>query len=199
MTLVIALTSLALLSVFATSLVVVTDTEQRAAANYAASRDAMYAADGALQIAARGLLMVPDWNAVLSTGTLSAFVDGPPSGVRLLGGGSTIDLAQATSLANAEPRPWGANNPIWRLFAFGWLGPNTYVVAWVADDSAETDGDPATDGGGAANPGAGILGLRAEAFGTGGAHKILEATVRREVGANGGSIVRVLSWQEIRH
>jgi Tfp pilus assembly protein PilX len=87
MTLVIALTSLALLSVFATSLVVVTDTEQRAAANYAASRDAMYAADGALQIAARGLLMVPDWNAVLSTGTLSAFVDGPPSGVRLLGAG----------------------------------------------------------------------------------------------------------------
>lgn len=198
MTLVIALTSLVLLSALGTSLVVVANTEQRAAANYAASREAMYAADGALQIAARELLMVPDWNAMLATGALSAFVDGPPSGVRSLGDGTTIDLAQATALANAEPRPWGANNPVWRLFAFGWLGPNTYVVAWAADDSAETDGDPATDGGAAANPGAGILALRAEAFGAGGAHKVLEATVRREVEAGGGPIVRVRSWQEIR-
>jgi hypothetical protein len=198
MTLVIALTSLVLLSALGTSLVVVANTEQRAAANYAASREAMYAADGALQIAARELLMLPDWNAMLATGTLSAFVDGPASGVRPLGDGTKIDLAQATTLANAEPRPWGSNNPAWRLFAFGWLGPNTYVVAWVADDFAETDGDPATDGGGAANPGAGILALRAEAFGAGRAHKVLEATVRREVDAGGGPLIRVRSWQEIR-
>jgi hypothetical protein len=198
MTLVIALTSLVILSALGTSLVVVANTEQRAAANYAASREAMYAADGALQIAARELLMLPDWNAMLATGTLSAFVDGPGSGVRPLGDGTTIDLAQATALVNAEPRPWGANNPVWRLFAFGWLGPNTYVVAWVADDFAETDGDPATDGGGTANPGAGILALRTEAFGVGRAHKVLEATVRREVDAGGGPRVRVRSWQEIR-
>lgn len=198
MTLVIALTALVLLSALGTSLVVVANTEQRAAANYAASREAMYAADGVLQIAARELLMVPDWNAVLAAGTLSAFVDGPPGGVRSLGDGTTIDLTQATAVANAAPRPWGANNPVWRLFAFGWLGSTTYVVAWAADDSAESDGDPATDGGGAANPGAGILALRAEAFGAGGAHKVLEATVRREVEAGGGPIVRVRSWQEIR-
>jgi hypothetical protein len=198
MTIVIALTSLVLLSALGTSLVVVANTEQRAAANYAASRDAMYAADGALQIAARELLMLSDWNAVLATGTLSAFVEGPPGGVRTLGDGTTIDLTQATALANAEARPWGANNPVWRLFAFGWLGPRTYVVAWLADDSAESDGDPALDGGGPANPGAGILALRAEAFGTGGAHKVLEATVRREVDAGGGPVVRVRSWHEIR-
>ena len=36
---------------------------------------------------------------------------------------------------------------------------------------------------GVANPGAGILAIRAEAFGVGGAHKVLEATVRRDVGA----------------
>ena len=198
MTLVIALTSLVLLSVLGTSLVVVANTEQRAAANYAASRDVMYAADGALQIAARELLIVPDWNTVLATDTLSAFVDGPPNGVRLLGDGTTIDLAQATAVANAESRPWGTNNPVWRLFAFGWLGSRTYVVVWTADDAAETDGDPAIDGGGPANPGAGILALRAEAFGVGGAHKVLEATVRREVEAGGGPIVRVRTWQEIR-
>ena len=198
MTLVLALMSLVLLSALGTSLAVVTNTELRAAANYATSRETMYAADGALQIAARELLMVGDWNALLSGGALSAFVDGPPTGVRPLGDGTTVDLAQATDLANGEPRPWGANNPAWRLFAFGWLGPGTYVVAWAADDCAENDGDPSIDGGGAANPGAGILALRAEAFGAGGAHKVLEATVRRDVEAGGGPIVRVLSWQEIR-
>ena len=131
MTLIIALMSLVLLSALGTSLAVVMNTELRAAANYATSREAMYAADGALEIAAHELLAVADWNALLAGGALSAFVDGPPTGVRQLGDGTTVDLAQATNAANAEPRPWGANNPVWRLFAFGWLGPRTYVMAWV--------------------------------------------------------------------
>lgn len=198
MTLVIALMSLVLLSALGTSLAVVTTTELRAAGNYATSRESMYAADGVLHIAAHELLAVSDPNTVLSGGALSAFVDGPPSGVRRLGDGTTVDLAQATAVASAEPRPWGANNPVWRLFAFGWLGPRTYVIAWTADDSAENDGDPAVDGDSAANPGAGILALRAEAFGVGGAHKVLEATVRRDVDAAGRPFIRVLSWHEIR-
>ena len=197
MTLVIALISLVLLSALSTSLAVVMNTELRAAANYGASREAMYAADGALEIAAQELLRVADWNALLSSGALSGFVDGPPSGVRQVGDG-TVDLAQATNLANGEPRPWGANNPAWRLFAFGRLGSRTYVIAWAGDDSAENDGDPSTDGGGAANPGAGILAVRAEAFGVGGAHAVLEATVRRDTEPGVGPTVRVLSWQEIR-
>ncbi len=198
MTLVIALMSLVLLSSLATSLVVVTNTEQRAAANYAASRETMYAADGALQIAARELLTVGDWNALLASGALSSFVDGPPGGVRELGDGSTLDLVGATAIANGEVRPWGPNNPVWRLFAFGWLGPRTYVMAWAGDDPAETDGDPLTDGGGIGNPGTGVLTVRAEAFGVGGAHKVLEATVRRHVDADGVSVVQMVSWQEIR-
>lgn len=198
MTLIIALLSLVLLSALGTSLVVVVGTELRAAANHTTSREALYAADGALEIAAHELLAVADWNALLSSGALSSFVDGPASGARQLGDGTAIDLVQATSAANAEPRPWGANNPVWRPFAFGWLGPVTYVIAWVGDDFAENDGDPSTDGGGPANPGAGILAVRAEAFGAGSAHKVLEATVRRETGGPGGPILRVLSWQEIR-
>lgn len=198
MTLVIALMSLVLLSALGTSLAVVMTTELRAAANYATSRESMYAADGALQIAAHELLSVADVNALLSGGTLSAFVDGPPSGPRQLGDGSAVDLTYATTAANAEPRPWGANNPVWRLFAFGWLGPRTYVIAWAADDWSENDGDPAVDGDSATNPGAGIVALRAEAFGVGGAHKVLEATARREVDATGVPKIRMLSWQEIR-
>ena len=198
MTLIIALLSLVLLSALGTSLIMVVGTELRAAANYTTSREAMYAADGALEIAAHELLAVGDWNALLSNGALSAFVDGPATGSRQLGDGTVVDLVQATNAANAEPRPWGANNPVWRPFAFGWLGPTTYVIAWVGDDFAENDGDPSTDGGGVANPGAGILAVRAEAFGAGGAHKVLEATVRNDTGGPGGPTVQLLSWQEIR-
>lgn len=197
MSLVIALMSLVLLSALGTSLAVVMHTDLRVAANYATSRETMYAADGALDIAAQELSGVADWNALLSSGALSAFVDGPAGGPRPLGDGTDVDLGDATNAANSEPRPWGANNPVWRLFAFGWLGARSYVVVWVADDGAENDGDPTIDGGGAANPGAGILALRAEAFGVGGAHKVLEATARRDV-AGGAPVVHVLSWQEIR-
>ena len=197
MTLAIALISLLLLSALGTSLTVVMNTELRAAANYASSRKAMYAADGALEIAARELLAVADWNALLSGSVLSTFVDGPPSGSRPLGDGTVVDLGQATTMANSEPRPWGANNPVWRVFVYGRMGSHMYVLVWVGDDSAENDGDPFVDGGGVANPGAGILALRAEAFGVGGAHKVLEATVRRDVNTEGVTI-RTLSWQEIR-
>jgi hypothetical protein len=198
MTLIIALISLVLLSVLGASLTMVMNTELRAAANYAASRETMYAADGALQIASRELLAVSDWKALLSSGALSGFVDGVPSGARQLGDGSTVDLAQVTSLANGEPRPWGANNPVWRLFAFGRVGERTYVIVWVGDDSAENDGDPLTDGGGESNPGAGILAVRAEAFGVGAAHTVLEATVQQDMEGPGVPMVRMLTWQEIR-
>ena len=197
MTLIVALTSLVLLAALGSSLAVVMQTELRAAANYASSREAMYAADGGLEMAAQELLAVGDWNTVLSTGVLSAFVDGPASGVRQLGDGTSIDLEQATTVANTESRPWGANNPVWRLFAFGRIGSAMYVVVWAGDDPAENDGNPLIDGGDVSNPGAGILALRAEAFGVGGAHKVLEATVRKDSTAS-GSVVRVLSWQEIR-
>ena len=196
MTLVIALMSLVLLSAIGGSLAIVMNTDQRAAANFAASREALYAADGALQIGAQELSTMPDWNVLLSSGALSVFVDGPPMGTRQLGDGTTVDLVEATNTANAEPRPWGADTPVWRLFAFGWIGTRTYVIVWVGDDFAENDGDPSTDGGGPANPGAGILALRAEAFGVGGSHRILEATVERKADAGPG--VRVLSWQELR-
>lgn len=198
MSLVIALMSLTLLAGLAGSLAVIMHTELRVVANYATSRETMYAADGVLQIAAQQLLEVADWNALMSSGALSSFVDGPADGLRPLGDGTTVDLTQATIDANGEPRPWGANNPIWRLFAFGWLGPRTYVIAWVGDDFAENDGDPRIDGNSASNPGAGILAVRAEAFGVGHAHKVLEMTLRRDVLEGGSAAIRILSWHEIR-
>jgi hypothetical protein len=58
-----------------------------------------------------------------------------------------------------------------------------YVVVWVADDTAERDGDPSRD----AN---GVLLLHAQAFGPRGARKSVDATVMRP---RPGSIA-VSSW-----
>ena len=147
---------------------------------------------------------------------MSSFVDGAPTGTRRLDDGSVLDLGQTLNRANCqkitpcsvtemnavtEDRPWGANNPRWRLFAFGRLRDMLpagaidspyYVVAMVADDPGENDGDPTRDGV-SNNPGAGIFAVRAEAFGPIGAHKVVELTVAR-----GGNAVRTLSWRELR-
>src|SRR4051812_46894498 len=134
--------------------------------------------------------------------------------------GLTLDLRRATTLLNcpqvfppaatpctvaqmnypAAERPWASNNPRWRLYSRGRLSTvksNTdspfYVAVWVADDPAETDGDPARDGADSSNPGAGIVQLRSEAFGPGGARRAIEGTLGRA-----GAGVRIISWRLVR-
>lgn len=145
--------------------------------------------------------------------------------------------------AVTRARPWGVNNPRWQLYAYGsltrLLPADTvrspfYIVVLAADDGGENDNDPTRDGsapcGGVApvisgdpptpncNPGAGVIELRAEAFGPRGAHKVVEMTIARpftaprstaDDPANSGNLegynnqmgqsaVRVLSWREVR-
>ena len=56
----------------------------------------------------------------------------------------------ATAVVTAE-RPWGADNPRWKLFRYGpWASftgapSSIYVVVFVADDTAEQDGNPRQD------------------------------------------------------
>ena len=141
-------------------------------------------------------------------------------------------------------RPWGPNNPRWQLYGYGRLSdlmPTAsvnspyYVVVMVGDDPSELDDDATKDGvahcGNAVpekepgnpptwscNPGAGVIALRAEAFGPRGAHKVIEMTVARTdttvFGAEGQipvfgdaedynngvgqAGVRILSWREVR-
>ena len=95
-----------------------------------------------------------------------------------------MTLSAATAALQAETdtlNQWGANNPHWQLFAWGPLSdmlPNDvidspmYVALWVADDPAETDGNPAADSNG-------TLTLHAEAIGPSGSRKIVEVTVAR--------------------
>ena len=220
--LVLALMAVLLLSALGFALVATTSTELLIASNYRNGQEGLYAADAAAERALAELPAVAGWNTLFDGSTRSAFVDGPPSGVRTLADGSTIDLAQVVNTANCGKtmactsadltanltgdRPWGANNPVWRLYAYGRLtdlmragrvDSPFYVVLLVGDDSSETDGDPLLDGVDPVNnPGTGVLALRAEAFDPRGAHRIVELTAARA--DTTGEAVRVLSWREIR-
>jgi hypothetical protein len=93
-------------------------------------------------------------------------------------------------------RPWGANNPRWQPFAWGDLDDFVpvatikspfYVMVTVADDPSECDDNPLVDGGpmvscpgsAKANPGAGVIAVRAEAFGPFGSRRVVELTLAR--------------------
>jgi hypothetical protein len=82
---------------------------------------------------------------------------------------------------------WGANNPQWKLFAWGPLADilsnsqidsTIYVAVWVADDPADS-ADGATPDGNPLNDSNGVLTLHAEAIGAGGTRKVVEVTVAR--------------------
>lgn len=138
--------------------------------------------------------MVPRWNDILSGSEQSPFIDGSMSAQKVLPAGGRITLCcdgnSATGQLQASTDAanlWGANNPRWKLFAWGPLNsmlPNAsldtsmYVAVWVADDPADgpdvahADGNPAMDTNG-------VLTLHAEAYGPGGTRKVVEVTVAR--------------------
>jgi hypothetical protein len=215
MMLVAALMVMLLMSALGAFLVLVTSSETMIAANFRNSLEALYAAEGAADHALAEAAAVADWDQLLNGSIQSTFVDGPPSGTRLVNG-APLDLSKLVALASCgktttcsgaemdavtAERPWGANNPRWKLYAYGEVKNAVpavdspyYVVVLVGDDPSETDSDPSDDGGGLDNPGAGVLLLRAQAFGPRSAHKTIEVAIARAAGGR----VRMLSWREIR-
>lgn len=179
------------------------------------------AAESAARLVAAALAETADWRDVPAGPWSTPFVDGA-AGPRLLGG-RAIDLlaetaqrtcgrlappcAAAATAATTPSRPWGARNPRWRLVLHlplarldataGRICP-CYVVAWVADDPADDDGDPDRD----AAPGLGghgVLLVRAAAFGESRGLAEVEALVaqpcHRTVGPCTG--IRVQSWGSV--
>lgn len=194
--LVVALMSIMLLTALGAGLILTSVSETMITTNYKDSGEAMYAADAGVERVMQDLLTVPDWNRILAGSTRSAFVDGPPTGIRTLPDGTTLDLGAASNLLNCAKtaacttaemnawtaeRPWSANNPRWQPFASaplsaiietGTVASPMYVGVWIADDPGETDNDPTVD----AN---GVLLMRAQAFGPQGASSVIEVTVAR--------------------
>ena len=202
--------ALFLVSAVAFALALSASVETMIAANYRRSVEALFAADAGLERAEADLRASSDWNAVLEGLERSTFVDGPPSGVRPRPDGAPIDLDRETAVANCgspagcsdadlaavtRERPWGASNPHWQLYAHGPLAallpgtPDTslfYLVVWVADDPAESDGDPLIDHNG-------TLLVRSDAFGPSGAYRSIEATLARR---DPPAALRVVSWRD---
>jgi hypothetical protein len=217
MAMLVTLLSILLMAALGAALVLTTMSESLVAGHFRAAAAGRYAAAAALDQAMDDLAIFADWTPALSGLVQSSFVDGPPAGPRTMDDGSTIDLealrntvncgkatvCSATDLtASTSRRPWGANNPNWHVFAYGRLKDllpagtiesREYVVVFIADDPAETDGDPLRDGDTETNPGAGVVRLRGEAFGPRGVRQAVEATVARS--AETASGVRLISWR----
>lgn len=209
--LIIVLLVMVALSALAMSLAVLSSTESRVTATYRDGIEVLYGAEAGIERVLPDLAAEPDFNLVLAGLATSTFTDGPP-GVRTLPDGTFMDLHALTNMVNCgrvlcqdadfdavrEDRPWGRNNPRWRLYGYGRLPRDSrvYAVVWVADDSSETDSDPVTDGRageGGENPGRGRLNLTAHGYGPAGTRRVVEATVARSDGN-----LRVISWREIR-
>jgi len=207
--LVVVLGAMLVLSAMGLTLALLAISQTYAAGNQRRATAALYAAEAGLERALPDLLRAPDWDVVLDGRVLSGFTDGPPAGTRVLPDGFQVNLGEIVALANCgvaagcteaqmnavtEVRPWGPNNPRWRLFAYGPLAallpgpgvlpPAEYLVVLVADDTSEADGDALHDGR-PPGPGAGVVQLRAEALGPESAHRAVEITVARGA-AHGG-------------
>lgn len=199
--------------------------DRLAAGNLIGSVAMLYAADAGIEMAAHDMAQLGDWTPVLAGNRHGSFVDGAAGGVRAIPGGGVVDLTAATNMLNcgktstcttaqmvasSKDRPWGVNNPRWRLFAYGattsvpqLLRPAPcYLVVWIADDEREVDGDPSADAVREDDPGHGIVRVRAETFGLAGARRAVEAELVRvcpggaDAACSAG--IRVQSWQELR-
>ncbi len=206
-------------------LALIVATDGLATGNLRGSVALRYAADAAIELAARDLATVEEWNLALAGTSQSSFVDGPVGGARPIPGGGVVDLTAATNFlncgkatpctdaqmdANSRERPWGANNARWRLYAYGQFAriaqlarpAPCYLAVWVADDRREEDSDPQTDSEPEGAPGHGVVRLRAEAYGPRGARRAIEAELVRYClpgGAEGcRQRSRVQSWLEVR-
>ncbi len=193
--------ALLLLTALGMALVLTTSTETMIANNFTSNEEALYAADAGIERSMQDVLTVANWDSILAGTTTSAFIDGPPSGIRSVPGGGTIDLSQVVNVANCghvsacspaemdaitPERPWGGNNPRWQLYAYGKMddiiptgtvNSPFYVVVLAGDDPADApivDNIPIND---PLHDNNGILVLRAEAFGPNNTHKIIEITV----------------------
>ena len=201
MAMIVVVLGMVLLSALGASLVMVTSSEAMAAHNFRRAQEGLYAADAVLERALDDVRSASDWNLLIDGALQSSFIDGLPTGTRTLSDGSTIDLGHWLNLLNCHKtspcsaadlstiiaeRPWGSNNPIWRLYAYGplrgLLGSNAvdssyYGLVVVADNPARLPG---------------VLWLRSEAVGPGGTHRVVEMTLTRQDGSRGSA----LSWRD---
>jgi hypothetical protein len=189
-----------LLTALGTVLIALTTTETALSASYRHVQEARYGAHAALELAIADLSTTPDWSAVLAAAPanqVSRFNDATltpraPDGRVLDLAGLTV-VRQRESDARDGPDRFGADSPQWRLYLHTNLSnivPSAhpvvplYVVAWIADDGMDGDGDPTID----ANQ---IVLIHAEAYGTNNSNRSVESALTKQ-----GRLVRVVTRRE---
>lgn len=216
-----ALVVMAIVAAMGMGLALTSSLEPTAAANYESSRAVRLAAEAGVAVAIHELANLADWNPVLSGTAVSAVLEQGPVEVDLPDGtraglddltaratcGRPAPCSDADRAAWTLARPWGPNNPAWRVFGHISLErlipdgeglPPVVVVVWAGDDPAELDGNPFVDSGvgpsGEWRPGGCVVAVRAEAFGPRFSHCAVVATVRRrEPGSACGQGARLVS------
>jgi hypothetical protein len=199
--LLLALTTAALLSAIAASLIVTTAVDMMIAGNLRASVETMYVVEAGVERAIAELARVPDWSAVLSpapSNAVASFDDrsarpSAPDG-RVLSVPLLTAARQKISDAAHGPARFAADRPVWQLYAHapfrgllppGIIAPPGYVLVWVADDGGDGDGNPQADANGQ------VL-LYGDAYGLAGGRRSIEVAIGRAA----PGAVRVLSWKE---
>jgi hypothetical protein len=181
------LLAVTLLLALAGGVMQVTVTEARIAAHHRDAVHVLYAAEAMVERIRADVRGTTDVDLLLTGPVVSSLVDGASGGVRTIHG-TTMDLTALTNVelcgrqttcpeaaisAVTAARPWGGNNPRWRLFAHAWIhdvlgpsGPAIYAVAWIGDDPDEIDGNPLRD-----TPGQGRIAVRVRVYGPHGAQR----------------------------
>src|SRR6187401_1685469 len=159
--LIVALLSITLMTALGMALMLTSQTETLISANYRDSMEGEYVADAGIERVMDDVLTIPDWDTVLaspdgiSAGVTSGFHDNSPSSPITLPDGRTVSLAKATYMINCNKttactdtdmdastmdRPWGKNNPRFRLYAWGpvndliptdTVNSPYYVAVWI--------------------------------------------------------------------
>jgi hypothetical protein len=201
MGLLLALVATVALGALGGGLVTLTSTEALVATNFRDAADTLYAAEAGADHLVRELQGPAAWTDWLTGATASALDDGTLAPT--LPSNRVVSLVSLSADLQAESdaaAAWGANDPRWRLVAHGpvsALAPagrpaSGYVIVWLADDPAESDGDPWRDTNG-------IVLVRARALGRGAASRSVNLVVANNVaGGAGASAVRVLSWRVVQ-
>ena len=195
---VIALVITMLLAVLGAGMLTLTTTETMIAVSYRHAQEASHGAEAALERTMTDLATIADWSLAVATPNVMSSLNDGASSVRLPDG-LVVSLAalsadrQRESDDSSGPAMYRADNPQWRLFAHAPIedllsspatAPPLYLLVWVADDGNDGDGDPARDSNGR------VI-LHAEALGSGGARRGVEAVITR----SGNGVLRVLGWQ----
>ena len=204
MALLTALVATAMLLALGLSVALLGAADVTLAAHDREARGLVSASRAAAAIALADLQAQPSWSGLIAAGA-SADISASPGrfGDSTLTpaarwGGLPLDIRALTVRLQAQTDAvagLGGDPPVWRLFEYGpvdRLLPSVrpaipyYLVAWVADDRADGDGDPSTDSNG-------IVVIRAAALGPGSGRADTEVSVLRHVAEGVPDIMRILT------